>query len=189
MYKQIEARIDGDGKKGKEARRRSTQNIKGNHKTDNVRASSVIKRKKKEEEIKNSTMIDETKKALSKSTYAINKSVNKRNNKTIIPDGNHETKKTKVINHNNSIDLKGEFTLKNSKSKYSSKEIKDEDVFLTTSKTKKNYNHLRSSMNYRYNGNKDMIIKKTTKKNLNNSTRKIDDLSEYFTSNKHIKKL
>ena len=188
LYKQIEARIDGDGKKGKEARRRSTQNIKGNHKTDNVRASSVIKRKKKEEEIKNSTMIDETKKALSKSTYALNKSVNKRNNKTIIPDGNHETKKTKVINHNNSIDLKGEFTLKNSKSKYSSKEIKDEDAFLATAKTRKTYNHLRSSMNYRYNGNKDMVIK-NPKKNLNNSIRKIDDLSEYFISSKESKNI
>ena len=188
LYKQIEARIDRDEKKGKEARRRSTQNIKGNHKMDNNRASSVIKRKKKEEEIKNSTMIDETKKALSKSTYAINKSVNKRNNKTIIPDGNHETKKTKVINHNNSIDLKGEFTLKNSKSKYSSKEIKDEDAFLATAKTRKTYNHLRSSMNYRYNGNKDMVIK-NPKKNLNNSIRKIDDLSEYFISSKESKNI
>ena len=133
--------------------------------------------------------MEEAKKALSKSTYFINKSVNKRmNNKTVIPDANHETKKTKVINHNNSIDLKGEFTLKTSKSKYSSKEIKDEDVFLTTAKTRKTYNHLRSSMNYRYNGNKDMVIK-NPKKNLNNSIRKIDDLSEYFISSKESKNI
>ena len=96
-------------------------------------------------------------------------------------------KKTKVINHNNSINFKGELTLKNSKM-YSSKEIKDEDVFLTTAKARKTYNHLRSSMNYRYNGNKDMVIK-NQKKNLNNSTRKFDDLSEYFISSKESKNI
>ena len=189
LYKQIEARIEGDGKKGKEARRKSTQNIKGNHKIDNNRASSVIKRKKKEEEFKNQTMIEEVKKVkpskqiTSKSTMIINKSVNKRVlNKTIVPDVN---KKSKIIN-NNSIDLKEEFPLKNSKSKYSSKEIKDEDVFLTASKTRKTYNHLRSSMNYRHNENKDMVIK-NQKKDLNTSVRKIHDLSEYFISTKESK--
>ena len=194
-FKQIEARINGDVKKGKESRRLSTKNIKGNHKIDNNRASSVIKRKKKEEEIKNSTMMEEAKnanaakKALSKSTMVINKSANKRNlNKSSMFDANNETKKTKVINNNNSIDFKGELTLKNSKSKYSSKEIKDEDVFLTTAKVRKTYNHLRSSMNYRYNGNKDMAIK-NQKKNLNNSTRKFEDLSEYFISSKESKNI
>ena len=188
LYKQIEARIDGDVKKGKEARRRSTQNIKQNHKIENNRASSVIKRKK-EEEFKNQTMIEEVKKVkpskqiTSKSTMIINKSVNKRVlNKTIVPDVN---KKSKIIN-NNSIDLKEEFPLKNSKSKYSSKEIKDEDVFLTASKTRKTYNHLRSSMNYRHNENKDMVIK-NQKKDLNTSVRKIHDLSEYFISTKESK--
>ena len=186
LYKQIEARIDVDGKKGKAPRRRSTQNIKQNHKIDNNRASSVITRKKKEEEFKNQTTVEEVKninvntakKITSKSTMIINKSANKRVlNKSIVPEVN---KKAKIIN-NNSIDLKEDFPLKNSKSKYSSKEIKDEDVFLTTSKTRKTYNHLRSSMNYRHNENKDMVIK-NQKKDLNNSIRKFHDLSEYFIS-------
>jgi len=190
LYKEIEAKIDEDGKeikKGKEALRRSTQNIKQNHN----KVSSVAKKKKKEEEFKNSTMIEEAKngstakKALSKSTYVINKSVNKRNlNK--LPDTN-ETKKSKGMNHNTTKDIKAEFTLKNSKSIYNSKEIQDEDPFLTTSKTKKTYNRLRSSMNYRHKDTRDMANKNNQKKNLNNSIRKIDDLSEYFISNKEIK--
>ena len=190
LYKEIEAKIDEDGKeikKGKEALRRSTQNIKQNHN----KVSSVAKKKKKEEEFKNSTMIEEAKngstakKALSKSTYVINKSVNKRNlNK--LPETN-ETKKSKGMNHNTTKDIKAEFTLKNSKSIYNSKEIQDEDPFLTTSKTKKTYNRLRSSMNYRHKDTRDMANKNNQKKNLNNSIRKIDDLSEYFISNKEIK--
>jgi len=192
LYKEIEAKIDEDGKeikKGKEALRRSTQNIKQNHN----KVSSVAKKKKKEEEFKNSTMIEEAKngstakKALSKSTYVINKSVNKRNlNK--LPETN-ETKKSKGMNHNTTKDIKAEFTLKNSKSIYNSKEIQDEDPFLTTSKTKKTYNRLRSSMNYRHKDTRDMANKNKNnqKKNLNNSIRKIDDLSEYFISNKEIK--
>jgi 5'-AMP-activated protein kinase catalytic alpha subunit len=199
LYKEIEARIDRDGKKGKEVRKGSTQNIKGNHKIENNRASSVIKRKKKEEEFKNQAMMEEAKnanfakKALSKSTMLISKSVNKRIvNKSTMPDANHETKKTKIMNHNNSKDLKGEFTLKKSKSKYNSKEIKDEDededVFLKSSKTRKTYNHLRSSMEHRYIENKDMTIK-SHKKNLNNSIRKIDNLSEYFISSKESKNI
>ena len=190
LYKEIEAKIDEDGKeikKGKEALRRSTQNIKQNHN----KVSSVAKKKKKEEEFKNSTMIEEAKngstakKALSKSTYVINKSVNKRNlNK--LPETN-ETKKSKGMNHNTTKDIKAEFTLKNSKSIYNSKEIQDEDPFLNTSKTKKTYNRLRSSMNYRHKDTRDMANKNNQKKNLNNSIRKIDDLSEYFISNKEIK--
>ena len=134
------------------------------------------------EEAKNGST---AKKALSKSTYVINKSVNKRNlNK--LPDTN-ETKKSKGMNHNTTKDIKAEFTLKNSKSIYNSKEIQDEDPFLTTSKTKKTYNRLRSSMNYRHKDTRDMAIKNNQKKNLNNSIRKIDDLSEYFISNKEIK--
>jgi serine/threonine protein kinase len=198
-YKEVEAMIDTEDKKRKEAMRKSQQNIKQLHKINDKRPSSVIKRKKKTEEFKNSTiMIGEvknnyaSKKALSKPRMITNKSTyNKRLlNRSVIPGINYETKKSKIVNHNhnNSIDINRKFTVKIPKIKNrNSKEIKDEDVFLTTSKTKKNYNHLRSSMNYRYNGNKDMIIKKTTKKNLNNSTRKIDDLSEYFTSNKHLK--
>ena len=198
-YKEVEAMIDTEEKKRKEAMRKSQQNIKQLHKINDKRPSSVIKRKKKTEEFKNSTiMIGEvknnyaSKKALSKPRMITNKSTyNKRLlNRSVIPGINYETKKSKIVNHNhnNSIDINRKFTVKIPKIKNrNSKEIKDEDVFLTTSKTKKNYNHLRSSMNYRYNGNKDMIIKKTTKKNLNNSTRKIDDLSEYFTSNKHLK--
>ena len=198
-YKEVEAMIDTEDKKRKEAMRKSQQNIKQLHKINDKRPSSVIKRKKKTEEFKNSTiMIAEvknnyaSKKALSKPRMITNKSTyNKRLlNRSVIPGINYETKKSKIVNHNhnNSIDINRKFTVKIPKIKNrNSKEIKDEDVFLTTSKTKKNYNHLRSSMNYRYNGNKDMIIKKTTKKNLNNSTRKIDDLSEYFTSNKHLK--
>ena len=198
-YKEVEAMIDTEDKKRKEAMRKSQQNIKQLHKINDKRPSSVIKRKKKTEEFKNSTiMIGEvknnyaSKKALSKPRMITNKSTyNKRLlNRSVIPGINYETKKSKIVNHyhNNSIDINRKFTVKIPKIKnHNSKEIKDEDVFLTTSKTKKNYNHLRSSMNYRYNGNKDMIIKKTTKKNLNNSTRKIDDLSEYFTSNKHLK--
>jgi hypothetical protein len=198
-YKEVEAMIDTEDKKRKEAMRKSQQNIKQLHKINDKRPSSVIKRKKKTEEFKNSTiMIGEvknnyaSKKALSKPRMITNKSTyNKRLlNRSVIPGINYETKKSKIVNHNhnNSIDINRKFTVKIPKIKNrNSKEIKDEDVFLTTSKTKKNYNQLRSSMNYRYNGNKDMIIKKTTKKNLNNSTRKIDDLSEYFTSNKHLK--
>ena len=198
-YKEVEAKIDNEEKKGKEALRKSQQNIKQLHKINDKRPSSVIKRKKKTEEFKNSTiMIGEvkknstSKKVLSKPKMISNKSTyNKRMlNRSIIPGINYETKKSKIVNHNhnNSIDINRKFTVKVPKIKNrNSKEIKDEDVFLATSKTKKNYNHLRSSMNYRYNGNKDMIIKKTTKKNLNNTTRKIDDLSEYFISNKNIK--
>ena len=198
-YKEVEAKIDTEEKKGKEALRKSQQNIKQLHKINDKRPSSVIKRKKKTEEFKNSTiMIGEvkknstSKKVLSKPKMISNKSTyNKRMlNRSIIPGINYETKKSKIVNHNhnNSIDINRKFTVKVPKIKNrNSKEIKDEDVFLATSKTKKNYNHLRSSMNYRYNGNKDMIIKKTTKKNLNNTTRKIDDLSEYFISNKNLK--
>ena len=198
-YKEVEAKIDTEEKKGKEALRKSQLNIKQLHKINDKRPSSVIKRKKKTEEFKNSTiMIGEvknnitSKKVLSKPKMISNKSTyNKRMlNRSVIPAINYETKKSKIVNHNhnNSIDINRKFTVKVPKiNNRNSKEIKDEDVFLTTSKTKKNYNHLRSSMNYRYNGNKDMIIKKTTKKNLNNTTRKIDDLSEYFISNKNLK--
>ena len=198
-YKEVEAKIDNEEKKGKEALRKSQQNIKQLHKINDKRPSSVVKRKKKTEEFKNSTItIDEvkntntSKKALSKKKMITNKSTyNKRMlNRSIIPEINYETKKSKIVNHNhnNSIDINRKFTVKDPKIKNrNSKEIKDEDVFLATSKTKKNYNHLRSSMNYRYNGNKDMIIKKTTKKNLHKSTRKIDDLSEFFISSKNVK--
>ena len=203
-YKEVEAMIDTDDKKGKEPTRISQQNIKQLHKKKDQKPSSVVKRKKKTEELKNSTIIiDDTKhnttskKALSKPRMVANKSTyNKRMlNKSVIPSINYETKKSKIVNHNhyNSIDINinRKYTVKVPKIKNrNSKEIKDEDVFLTTSKTKKNYNHLRSSMNYRYNGHKDMIIKKNTKKNLNNSVKKIDDLSEseLFTSDKNLKK-
>ena len=191
--------IDTDEKKGKEPKRISQQNIKQLHKIKEKRPSSVIKKKKKTEELRNSTiMLDEvknnttSKKALSKTKMITNKSTyNKRMfNKSDIPDINYETKKSKIVNHNhnNSIDINRKYTVKVPKIKNrNSKEIKDEDVFLTTSKTKKNYNHLRNSMNYRYKGNKDMLNKKTTKKILNKSSKKIDDLSEYFTSNKNLK--
>ena len=198
-YKEVEAMIDTDEKKGKEPKRISQQNIKQLHKIKEKRPSSVIKKKKKTEELRNSTiMLDEvknnttSKKALSKTKMITNKSTyNKRMfNKSDIPDINYETKKSKIVNHNhnNSIDINRKYTVKVPKIKNrNSKEIKDEDVFLTTSKTKKNYNHLRNSMNYRYKGNKDMLNKKTTKKILNKSSKKIDDLSEYFTSNKNLK--
>ena len=198
-YKEIEAKIDTEEKKRKEIMRKSQPGIKQLHKKNDKRPSSVVKRKKKTEELNNSTItIDEaknniaSKKALSKPRMIENKSTyNKRMlNKSVIPDINYETKKSKIVNHNHnhSIDINRKFTAKIPKIKTrNSKEIKDEDVFLTTSKTKRNYNNLRNSMNYRYNGNKDMIIKKTTKKNINKSTKKINDLSEFFISSKNIK--
>ena len=196
-YKEVEAIIDTEEKKGIEAKRKSQQNIKQLHNNDK-RPSSVIKRKKKTEELKNSSIIigegknnNPSKKVLSKSRMVTNKSTyNKRMlNKSVIPEINYETKKSKVVNHNhnNSIDLNRKYTVKIPKIKNrNSKEIKDEDILLATSKTKKNYSRLRNSMHYRVNGNKDMTIK-NVKKNLNNSIRKIDDLNEYFTSNKNLK--
>lgn len=61
-YKEVEAMIDTEDKKRKEAMRKSQQNIKQLHKINDKRPSSVIKRKKKTEEFKNSTiMIGEVK--------------------------------------------------------------------------------------------------------------------------------
>ena len=138
-YKELEAMITEEVKESKQ------------------RALSVSKRKKKDEEIKNPTMLEE----------------NSNLNRLVFSNGDLKT--TKKIKNNNNINMNKDKT----KSKFSTKNEK----ILKTSNTKYG-NNIKTNrvMSSKLNTNKNLVIKKG--KPINKPDKKINTLNDYFSNNK-----